>query len=95
MSSPVKVFNAFVTNGNFTKSAVITANDFVDFKRKASSELELTGWLKVIVHKGKRVEGKKRLSLYCKEITSSHFSFQTLRILIKEVLLFQLNLFPT
>ena len=29
---------------------------FVDFKRKASSELELTGWLKVIVHKGKRVE---------------------------------------
>lgn len=38
-------------NIGLTKSAVILADNFVDFKRKAGSELCLSGWLEVRVYK--------------------------------------------
>ena len=38
-------------NIGLTKSAVILADNFVDFKRKVGSELCLSGWLEVRVYK--------------------------------------------
>ena len=57
-------YKALAINGNFTKTAIITADSFVDFKRKAASELGMSGWMKVVVHKGRSKEGGQYLATF-------------------------------
>ena len=45
-----------VMNIGLTKSAIILADSFVDFKRKAASQLCLSGWLEVRVFKAEDFE---------------------------------------
>ena len=45
-----------VMNIGLTKSAIILADSFVDFKRKAASQLCLSGWLEVRVYKAEDFE---------------------------------------
>ena len=45
-----------VMNIGLTKSATILADSFVDFKRKAASQLYLSGWLEVKVYKAEDFE---------------------------------------
>ena len=45
-----------VINSNLTKTGIIMASDFVDFKRKAGIELKMSGWLNVRVFNVKDFE---------------------------------------
>ena len=45
-----------VMNIGLTKSAIILADSFVDLKRKAASQLYLSGWLEVKVYKAEDFE---------------------------------------
>ena len=52
-----------VMNIGLTKSAVILADSFVDFKRKAGSELCLSGWLEVRVYKAEVSKAEESFTL--------------------------------
>ena len=52
-----------VMNIGLTKSAIILADSFVDFKRKAGSELCLSGWLEARVYKEEVSKQKRELFL--------------------------------
>ena len=45
-------------NKGLTKSAIVMADSFVDFKRKAASSLALSGWMEVRVYKASDFEVK-------------------------------------
>ena len=45
-----------VINSNLTKTGIIMASDFVDFKRKAGIELKMSGWFNVRVFNVKDFE---------------------------------------
>ena len=45
-----------VINSNLSKTGIILAEDFVDFKRKAATELKMSGWLNVRVFNVKNFE---------------------------------------
>ena len=49
-----------VMNKGLTKSAIVMAESFVDFKRKAASSLALSGWMEVRVYKASDFEVKSR-----------------------------------
>ena len=57
---------ALATNSSFTKTATVSADNFVDFKRKVAMELGLTGWMKVVVHKGRNPAGLGLISVFLK-----------------------------
>eukprot|EP00091_Calanus_sinicus_P017385 TRINITY_DN37589_c0_g1_i1.p1 TRINITY_DN37589_c0_g1~~TRINITY_DN37589_c0_g1_i1.p1 ORF type:complete len:120 (-),score=22.99 TRINITY_DN37589_c0_g1_i1:88-447(-) len=67
--------NVLATNTSFTKSTIISADNFVDFKRKAASELEMTGWLKVVVHKGRSAEDISRSSFTGVNVSVESFPY--------------------
>ena len=58
-----------VMNIGLTKSAIILAESFVDFKRKAASQLCLSGWLEVQVYKAEDFEVSRELYI-CNEVSS-------------------------
>ena len=51
-----------VMNLGLTKSATILADSFVDFKRKAASQLSVSGWLEVRVYKAEDFEVSSNLT---------------------------------
>ena len=57
-----------VMNIGLTKSAVILADSFVDFKRKAGSELCLSGWLEVRVYKAEVSQAEESFTLILKSV---------------------------
>ena len=52
----LKQYKVKVMNKGLNKSAVVLADTFVDFKRKAATALSMSGWLNVRVYKGRDFE---------------------------------------
>ena len=68
-----------VINSNLTKTGIVMANDFVDFKRKAGTELKMSGWLNVRVFNVKEFEVRKKVDEIEKFIKILHSCYAIIR----------------